>query len=163
MKPLTPSRGMISGELFAAFVAICYALAGSGLPPVGDGYLYHSLFKYSHPWLWSVMLGVPALLLVIADVRELAAHRRCCHDSSSCWSSKSLEESARWRGRFDLALLFGWAYMLKVLLVDLDKISVMAAVAAGACGFSWWFYKENRRVRRDIRKSNDRACTAVAG
>ena len=143
---------MITGEMSWAFVALCFAVAGSGVAPFGDGPMYQALAKKASPLLWCVLIGGPAIALMFTSAAEWCAHNNGCRGLVARWSIFQIERSAIWRGRFCLALLCGWGYMLKVLIVDLARPSVMQPIAAGAILFMWWFYKENRRVRREIRR-----------
>lgn len=158
-----PSRGMISGEISWAFFAVCFAYAGSGIPPFHDGPLYLALSARAEPLLWSLLLALPSITLFALDARELVAHRRCISDCAHCWTCDELARSAMLRGRLCLALLLGWGYMLHVM-AHATKFSVLALIAAGGCVFMWWFYKENRRVRREIHKSRRYVdCISPAG
>lgn len=139
---MKPSRGMISGELSWAFVALCV-----GLQPYTSSWLYSRLLETrSPPELWSALLIVPALGLIVIGIVELAKH--------GSWSCVEVARSARWRGRLCLTSTLGWLYMVKVLAVDLNRVSVSTSMlfALGGVVFMSWFYKENRRARREIRK-----------
>lgn len=153
LKTMKPSRAMIPGELSWAFLSLCYALAGSGIPPFGAGSLYYALNEHASPELWALLLAVPALVLIWAASREWFAHHRCCSgDEGACWLPSQLYHSAKIRGWCCLWSIPGYGYMLKVLVHDLQRASVLAVIAAGGCVFMWWFYVENRRVRREVRK-----------
>lgn len=149
----TPSRAMISGELSWSFFAFWFALAGSGVPWLGRGALYQALVQHASPVLWGVLLGVPAVCLFLVSLREWCAHTNACRRDEPRWSVFQQDRSAMWRARLCLLSLLSWLYMVKVLVADLHRISVLLPVAMGGCVFMWIFYKENRRVRREIRGS----------
>jgi hypothetical protein len=148
---MSPSRAMISGELSWSFVAVCFAIAGSGIPRLGVGSLHQALKEHASPLLWAVLLGAPAACLFAVSLREWCAHSNACRRSLQRWSPFQLDRSAMWRSWCCLASIFGWLYIFKVLVSDLHRASVLAVIALGACIFMGWFYKENRRVRREIR------------
>lgn len=149
----TPSRAMISGELSWSFVAFWFALAGSGLPWLGRGALYQALREHASPLLWGVLIGAPAAALFYFSLREWCAHSNACRRNRPRWNVFEQDRSAMWRSWGCLGLLAGWIYMVKVLVADLHRVSVLLPIAIGGCFFMWWFYKENRRVRREIRGS----------
>lgn len=151
---MKPSRAMITGELSWAFVALCYAWAGSGWWPAHErGALYSLLLQRGEsPALWSLLLGVPAIALIVLDLREWSCHKYTHYDPRRPVVIGWLEASAVWRGRFCLALIFGWFYMVKAIVVGLAALNAALFISIGGCFFAGWFYVENRRVRRQIRK-----------
>lgn len=148
---MKPSRAMIPGELFAAYVALAYAWAGAGGWPMTPGPIAHLVAAHANPVLWLALLGAPALLLIGVSGGEWFAHRRACADCTLRWSFDELARSALVRGRLCLALICGWLYLAKLTLQIPSGASAASLVAAGGVAFCVWFYVENRRVQREIR------------
>lgn len=148
---MKPSRAMIPGEISWAFIALAYAWAGAGAWPLQPGSLYYVVSRHAHPALWGLLLGVPALLLMLASAREWAAHFRACGDYTQRWSVEELHRSAQLRGRLCLALIAGWGYMIKIAAGITSGANATSVVALGGVLFMLWFYIENRRVQREIR------------
>jgi hypothetical protein len=142
---LRPSRAMISGELSWAFVAICFAWAGSSLPPFGDGYINRVLERHELDEIWPYVTSIPAIVLLMASLAELK------WDWRRRWTPEFLERSAAVRSWANAGLLFSWAYILMMLL-KIGFSGVLLMVAVGGVAFSGWFVWENRRVQRDYRK-----------
>lgn len=160
---MKPSRSMITGELSWAWIAFAFAWSGSGFWPFGDSYLYRVLGRQDLDELWSIAVGVPALLLMFFSLREYAAHRWPPADPYKRWSIVQLDQSARIRGRMCLALLFSWAYVVYVLTNTQARPSALILIALGGVLFMGWFWTENRRVQRDIRKQTTSFRAPVQG
>jgi hypothetical protein len=154
---MKPSRAMIPGEMSWAFIALLYV--ASALWP--DSVLHDRLSAMGivSLALWSCLLGIPALWLMTVSAREWVAHCQACKGFAPRWSIFETDHSAMLRGRLCLALLLGWAYMLYVIASGevFRGAIISTGTSAGGCLFMLWFYKENRRVRREIRNG-----TAVA-
>lgn len=149
---MKPSRMMITGELGWAWVAIVFAYVGAGLPPFQMAYLHLALDKADVDWLWGFAVGAPGLALLVFALREYLAFRYPSVDIQRRWTLVEIDRSARLRGRMNLALAFSWAYIIYANLQTSSRPSVVLPVAAGGIIFSLWFWVENRRVQRDIRK-----------
>lgn len=147
---MKPSRAMISGELFVAYVALCYAWAGSGAWPL------HAVPAASaHPMLLALLLGIPALALMAIAATEWVAHDV---DQPDSWLERlALRfwrgdlQSADLRGKLCLTLLAGWLYMAKLTLSSSPGANASSLIAIGGVAFCLAFYLENRRVQREIR------------
>lgn len=148
---MRPSRGMIPGELSWAVIAMIFAVAGAGIGPFDGGYLTKIVSQVAHPVIWALVLGAPAIALFTLGAVEWRAH--CCQGQQA-WTRAQLAKSVRWRGWMNLALIFSWGYLLKEIVLDAEKkaFTVTPAIAVAGIFFMFWFYKENRRVARDLRK-----------
>jgi hypothetical protein len=157
---MKPSRAMIPGEISWAFIALLYV--ASALWP--DSVLHDRLVSMGMVslMLWTTLLGVPSIWLMFVSSREWVAHCQACKGNAQRWTIFETDRSAMLRGRLCLALLLGWAYMLHVILSgDVFKGAIISTgISGGGCVFMLWFYKENRRVRREIR--NGTAVTSAA-
>lgn len=149
---MKPSRAMISGEISWAWVALAFAWSGSGLWPFAESYLHMVLDKRDLDEIWCAAIGIPSTLLMVASTREWIAHRWPSLDPLKRWTIQQLDNSARLRGRMCLALLFSWVYVTYILLRTSSRPSAITPVAIGGALFMLWFWIENRRVQRDIRK-----------
>lgn len=149
---MKPSRMMITGEISWAWVALAFAWSGSGIWPFDESYLNRILGRQEIDDLWAALVGVPALVLLYFSIREWVVHRWQSPDPRKRWTMIQLDRSTRMRGRMCLALLFSWAYVIYVLVNTQAKPSALILVALGGAFFQGWFWLENRRVQRDIRK-----------
>lgn len=156
---MKPSRAMIPGEMSWAFIALIYGWSGSGflglLPP---GPLHSLVLGVSDPMLWSLVLIVPALALLVLGFREWHAHIKCGEEDKEPWTLAQVQWSVSWRARLCICMVFSWMYLAKVIfdaMVAHNRygISSLIFVAFGGVVFMWWFYKENRRVKREVRKN----------
>jgi hypothetical protein len=139
-----PSRGMISGELSWAFVALAFAWAGSGLWPFEGGYLARTLTAKDLDEAWPWLTLGPSLWLVAASGWELVGNRR------RDWPAQKVVHAVGCRFWANTGLLFCWVYILYAL-TRLGFAGVLSFVAAGGCAFAAWFIVENRRVLREFR------------
>lgn len=148
---MRPSRAMITGEVSWAYIALCFAWAGAGGWPLEPTWLYYALLKAGHQVVWPLVMSIPALLLTVTSMREWCAHGVTARRVGG-WGLVALDQSAKMRARLCLLMVLSWAYMLYMLPAVSEGMNVLEAIAAGGCGITWWFYKENRRVRREIRQ-----------
>lgn len=149
---MKPSRAMITGEISWAWVAIAFAYVGAGLPPFDESYLHLALDKRGIDWLWALAAGAPGLVLLYFSTREYLVYRFPPTDPMLRWTMVEIDHSARVRGRASIALVFSWSYITYASLTTSSRPSVVLPVAIGGAFFSLWFWVENRRVQRDIRK-----------
>ena len=157
---LRPSRGMISGELSWAAIALVLAWSGSGLLGMDGSYLNQVMERSSRfgPLLWTVLVGAPALALMTVSLREYLLAGR------EAWPLEQLEQSAAVRAWLSAALAFSWLYMLHVLTTISARPSALRGLAIAGLVFCAWFVWENRRVQRECRQGRARAEAAtVAG
>jgi hypothetical protein len=160
---------MLTGEIGWAFVALSFAWSGMGGWPLEPSYLHRALERTGETVLWGVAIGIPALVLLVASLREYWAIAYPPADPwrarARRWSILQIDRSARIRGRMCLVLAGSWAYMFKVML----ELSVLQETANGVfegvranaiipislfgCLCMFWSYLENRRVQRDVRKA----------
>lgn len=138
---------MLSGEISWSFFALAFAWSGAGGWPFPPSALYFILEQSGHQYCWSFMTGGPAALLMVTSLREWIAHERGEREDTFDRSDRC----ARVRGRLCLLGMFSWLYILYVLAPISGGANAITMVALGGVVFMWWFYKENRRVRREIR------------
>lgn len=164
---MKPSRYMLTGEISWALIALAFAWSGMGGWPLAPSYLHRMLERQGNEVLWVLVIGIPALLLVFVSLREWIAHQRAARDVRRRWSLVELDRSARIRGRLCLAMVASWAYMFKVMLagalagmfpngqaaLDAPRANAILPIALFGAVCMLWFYLENRRVQRDVRKA----------
>jgi len=141
---------MIPGELTWSVIAIAYAWSGGGAWPLLPGPMYYLVMHHFHPLLWVLFLGVPAVCLMVMSLREWMAHKNGEH-----WSWRQLHDSAKWRGRFSVALIAGWLAVVKVSVSGMSGANATLVIAAAGVPFMLWFYGENRRVQRESRNKQE--------
>ena len=164
---MKPSRYMLTGEISWALVALSFAWSGMGGWPMAPSYLSRMLERrgggmfVSEQVLWTVVIGVPALVLLFMSLREWWAHKR------HIWTMAQIEQSSRIRGRMCLVMFVSWLYMFKVMLagavasmfpngvqmLDAPRANAMLPIALFGAVCMLWFWLENRRVQRDVRKA----------
>lgn len=137
---------MIFAEISWAYLAMCFAWAGAGFWPFEHAYLNRVLVRHEWEWLWLVFMGIPAVALMVASLREHYAHKH------RRMTIVDMDRSARLRGRLCLALAFSWTYAEYVFIVVQSRPSALMLVAAGGVFFMSFAWIENRRVQRDVRK-----------
>jgi len=165
---MKPSHRMLTGEIGWAFVALSFAWSGMGGWPLEPSYLHRALERTGETVLWGAAIGIPALVLLIASLREYWAIAHWWADARKRWSIVQIDRSVRIRGRMCLVLAVSWAYMFKVMLelsgLEETANGVFEGVRANAimpialfgCLCMFWSYLENRRVQRDVRKATGR-------
>lgn len=139
-----PSRAMLSGELSWAFIALAFALIGSGLWPYGEGYLYRVIERGGFAASWPWMTIPPSVWLLGTALHELLGNRR------RDWPTEKVVRSVMCRGWANAWLLFCWLYVIYAL-ARIGLVSLIITVAVGGAAFSLWFIWENRRVQREFR------------
>src|SRR4051812_35326034 len=149
---MKPSRGMITGELSWAWVALACAWNGSGLWPFEGSYLYTILARRNMDELWCIAVGVPALALMFVSGREWIVH--CFTDTFERWNVFQLEQSVRMRAWLCLALAFSWIYVVYVMALVQSRPGQITPVAGGGAIFMLAFWLENRRVQRAVKKTS---------
>lgn len=162
---MKPSHRMLTGEISWALVALSFVWSGMGGWPLEASYLHRALDRLGETALWSAVLGVPAAVLFFASTREHFAFTHPPADPRKRWSLADLDRSARVRSVCSGLMCLSWLYIFKVV-VELSVLratpngvfeglranAIMPIALAGAvCTF--WFWWENRRVRRDVRKA----------
>lgn len=148
---MKPSRAMIPAEVSWAYIALVFAWSGSGLWPFESSYLHKVLARDDGDTLWTVVIGLPAILLMIASLREYIAHRWPKWGRRN-WSMIDMDISARIRGRLCFALAFSWAYVVYAVLMHVAGGLTVLSLALGGFAFMLFSWVENRRVQRDIKK-----------
>lgn len=161
---MKPSHRMLTGEIFGSFVALSFAWSGMGGWPLEPSYLHRALERHDVTWLWSTVIGIPALVLLAVSLREYFAFTHPPVDPARRWSIWQIERSARIRAWMCLAMSASWAYMFKVM-VELSvlretangvfegvRANAILPIALFGCLCMFWFWLENRRVQRDVRK-----------
>ena len=159
---MKPSRHMLTGEISWAMIAICYAWSGMGGWPLAPSYLYRMLERQGEQWIWTLVIGIPALVLLVVSSREWFANLR-----RTQWDMFRIERSSRLRGRLCLVMLVSWLYMFMVMLrsafdsmfpngaqaLDAPRANAMLPLALFGVICMFWFWWENKRVQRDVRKA----------
>jgi hypothetical protein len=144
---MKPSRAMITGEISWAFIALCFAWGGSGMWPFEASALHARLYDWDYNYLWTAVIGIPALgLMWISGTEYLSCQ-------NSAWDFPRINDSAHKRGRLCFALAFVWAYIFYVLNKATTEPAVMSLIALGGAWFCLWFWAENRRVQREYRRN----------
>lgn len=155
---MKPSRYMLTGEISWALVALSFAWSGVGGWPLAPSYLHRMLERQGESVLWALVIGIPALVLIVVSAREWF---------SRGWTMLKVERSCRLRGRLCLVMLVSWLYMFKVMLdgalasmfpngvqaLDAPRANAMLPLALFGALCMLWFWSENRRVQRDVRKA----------
>ena len=128
----------------------------AGRPELEKAYGPHSTFV-----VVGLGSGVPAVVLLFMSLREWCAHKR------RIWTMAQVEQSSRIRGRMCLVMVVSWLYMFKVMLagaiatmfpngvqaLDAPRANAMLPIALFGAICMLWFWMENRRVQRDVRKA----------
>ncbi len=162
---MKPSHRMLTGEISWSLVALAFMWSGAGGWPFEPSYLHRALERQGETWLWCLVIGIPAAVLLWASIREYMVIAYPPKDHKRRWTLIELDRSARIRSSCCLAMSASWAYMFKVML----ELSVLKATANGifegvranaimpvalfGCVCTFWFWLENRRVQRDVRKA----------
>ena len=134
---MKPSRAMIPGEILCAVFGIVFAWFGWAQM----GWLKTVLESRGESVIWMALLGIPAMVTLIFDVREWMLWRR--------WNLIKREQTARWRGRAVAAQGLCWLY---AVYVGYDYGAQLVGTLGIVCfGFCVWAYVENRRTCREIR------------
>ena len=165
---MKPSRYMLTGEISWALVAISFAWSGMGGWPLAESYLSRMLGRLDDAgmllttqFLWATVIGIPALILLFVSGREWWAHKR------HAWTMFQVERSSRLRARMCLVMFISWVYMLKVMIegaimsmfpngaqmFDVPRANAMLPIAFFGALCMLWFWWENKRVMRDVRKA----------
>jgi hypothetical protein len=163
---MTPSHRMLTGEMSWSLVALSFVWSGLGGWPFVESYLHLVLERNGETWVWSLVIGIPALVLLATSVFEYWAISHPPEDPAKRWTICELERSARARAWCCLAMCASWAYMLKVMLelavpretaywgLGGVRANAIMPIALFGCLCMFWFWLENRRVQRDVRKQN---------
>jgi MFS family permease len=156
---------MLTGEIFGALVALSFAWSGMGGWPLLPSYLHRALDRTGETELWSIVIGIPALVLLVVSMREYWAIARPPADPAKRWSLIQIDRSVRIRGRMCLVMAASWAYMFKVMLelsvlrdtanhvFEGVRANAIMPIALFGCLCMFWSWLENRRVQRDVRKA----------
>lgn len=162
---MKPSHRMLTGELSWSLVALAFVWSGMGGWPFEPSYLHRALERQGETWVWCLVIGIPALVLLGASVREYWAIEQWNTDPVRRWTILQFDRSARIRSRCCLAMSASWAYMFKVMLelavlqattngvFEGVRANAIMPVALFGCVCTFWFWLENRRVQRDVRKA----------
>jgi hypothetical protein len=142
---------MIPAEISWAYIALVFAWSGSGIWPFGTSYLHRMLDRSEQDTLWTMVIAIPAILLMIASTREYIAHR-WPRLAKRQWSIIDMDISARIRGRLCLALAFSWIFIAYTMISYVKGGITTLAIAIGGFLFMFFSWVENRRVQRDIKQ-----------
>lgn len=161
---MKPSHRMLTGEISWALIALSFVWSGMGGWPLAASHLHQALERQGVTWLWLAVIGIPALVLLVASVREYWAIERPPKDLARRWMLLDFDLSARIRSRCCLAMVISWAYMLYVMVklavpretangvFEGVRANAIMPIALFGCLCMFWFWWENRRVQRDVRK-----------
>lgn len=139
---MKPSRAMIPLELLISTLSLLSAWLGAFAWPVKPGALYWLLAEHRENAVWFALLGLPAVALFVVSFREW---------HGAALGALELDRSCRLRARLVLLQGLSWVYGLKLLIVSGGAMGGVGALSIVMLIFCSWSYKENRRVRREIR------------
>ena len=160
---MKPSHRMLTGEIGWALVALSFAWSGMGGWPLEPSYLHRALDRQGETWLWSLVIGIPALVLFVVSMREYWAIAHPPADPAKRWSIFQIDRSVRIRACMCLVTSASWAYMFKVMLelsvlrdtanhvFEGVRANAIMPIALFGCLCMFWSWLENRRVQRDVR------------
>lgn len=137
-----PSRGMLSGEISWAFIAIALGWGGTGFFPFEDGYLVRILRENGFDNTWPLMTLTPSIWLFIVSTRELVANR------ARAWPVEKALWSIQLRFWASALLLLCWVY-IAYAFSKMGLFGVLNVIAVGGACFALWSIWENRRVVRE--------------
>lgn len=128
---MKPSRAMIPGEILCAALGLVLAYFGAAY----DGWLHKVLSERGEEYWWMVLLGGPALIMLVLSTWEWFA------------GSTSNAKFAKWRGRMVAGQGLCWLY---AVYFGFDgRAELIGSIGAVGFGFCLWSYWENRRVTRE--------------
>jgi hypothetical protein len=147
---MKPSRQVIPVEIMVSLFALSYAGYGS-IPWPEATPLFKFIFS-REGWIgiftWAIIVGIPPFWLMLVSGREwlfCKKHR---------WGPFEIDASATLRGRLVVTQMASWLYLLHLAFLSPSRkpmlIIIHAMIGAVICAWSYW---ENRRVRREIKRS----------
>lgn len=134
MRPLRPSRHMLTGELVLSLFALGYALSALIPRHIQSLILEHEGFEGLHVWV--TFMGVSSALLVWTTYKELISPTMNCSSTLRC--------------RLLLLQGLSWAYTSYLMVIGGHVLSIVTFHSIPAMLLCTWFYLDNRRVRREI-------------